>query len=95
MDKGQMIDAIISELQEGATMAQTCQGPLRPHINSLKLWMRSSQEIADRVLTARQLGCWNLLDTVMAEENPDPRKLGTIKYIITRLTPKGQNHENI
>jgi hypothetical protein len=92
MDKTAMLETICGDLQAGASMAQSCEGANRPHINSLKLWCRNDPAIADRVLTARKLGAFAILDNLLNDPAPQPGKVSAVKYIISRLNLKDSPH---
>ena len=86
--KGEMLENVISALQAGNTIMQACDGPNTPHRSTLRLWMLSNNDIANKILTARRLGGWALFDKLVEDADPPPGKIAAMKYLIHKLIPK-------
>jgi hypothetical protein len=87
LNKSGQLELVVGELQNGATLTAACKGQDRPHVNTVRLWCKSNPDTAARVLTARQLGGWHLVDHLIQDQNPPAGKLATLRYLVTRLTP--------
>jgi len=72
----EVIDRIVEQLAEGKSLTAICKGPGMPKRQTVHAWMRTSDELAGRLLEAREIGFLDLAERTLAdvERCKDPIK---------------------
>lgn len=74
------IDLIIEQLEEGKSLTAICQAEGMPTRRTVQRWMQGDDELAVRLLEAREVGFFQFAEETLelVENEPDPNKARVI-----------------